>query len=64
VIRRTAHPPTDTAISLVEESGRVQRVANFPVARDSGAIAKVARHTTFSVSFKESANRASKSLAC
>jgi hypothetical protein len=34
VIRRTAHPPTDPAISLVEESGRVQRVANFPVARD------------------------------
>ena len=26
------HPPTDPAISLVEESGRVQRVANFPVA--------------------------------
>ena len=41
MIRRTAHPPTDIAISLVEESGRVQRVANFPVARHPGTIGEM-----------------------
>ena len=42
MIRRTAHPPTDSAISLVEESGRVQRAFNFRVVRHPPAVANIA----------------------
>ena len=53
MICRTAHPPTDPAISLVEESGRVQRAANFPVARYPGLIPVGSQTLFFFINFSQ-----------